>query len=323
MRKALVVGINYYSQIRGLYGCVNDAQSMNSILSRHGDGRINFDVNLMTAESEADEISKKKLKEAVKSLFVDDSEVALLYFAGHGHVEQTGGYLCSSDCTAGDDGLPLAEVMTYVNASPARNKVIFLDSCHSGVAGTPADEVKAVVAPGVSILTASTAEQYATETNGSGVFTSLLVHALSGAAANLVGDVTPGAVYAHIDQSLGPWEQRPIFKTNVKEFVSLRRATAPIALSSLQRLTEFFPLPGMPFHLDPSFEPELRGRPEGAPPPDPDNTAKFAVLQQYNRVNLLVPVGAPHMWHAAIESKDCKLTALGEHYRKLVERKRI
>jgi hypothetical protein len=109
----------------------------------------------------------------------------------------------------------------------------------------------------------------------------------------------------------------------VKEFVSLRRVTAPIPLESLLRLIEFFPRPGMKFHLDPSFEPELRGRPDGVPPPDPENTAKFAVLQQYNRVDLLVPVGAPHMWHAAMESKDCKLTALGEHYRRLVEKNRI
>jgi hypothetical protein len=79
----------------------------------------------------------------------------------------------------------------------------------------------------------------------------------------------------------------------------------------------------MRFHLDPSFEPEPLGKPAGAPPPDPENTAKFAVLQRYNRLNLLVPVDAPHMWHAAIESKDCKLTALGEHYRRLVEKKRI
>ena len=79
----------------------------------------------------------------------------------------------------------------------------------------------------------------------------------------------------------------------------------------------------MKFHLDPSFEPELRGRPDGAPPPNPENTAVFAVLQRYNRLNLLVPVGAPHMWHAAIESKECELTALGEHYRRLVEKNRI
>ena len=40
---------------------------------------------------------------------------------------------------------------------------------------------------------------------GAGVFTTLFVDALGGAAANLIGDVTPGSVYAHIDQSLGPW----------------------------------------------------------------------------------------------------------------------
>jgi len=323
MRKALIVGINYYTQIRGLYGCVNDAHAVKNALERNGDGTVNFAVNLVTAESDDDAISRGKLKDLVRELFSEDHEVALLYFAGHGYVEQTGGYLCSSDCSRGDDGLSLGEVLTLANASPAKNKVILLDSCHSGIAGTPAGHQAAEVAEGVTILTASTEQQYATEKDGSGVFTSLLVDALQGAAANLVGDITPGAVYAHIDQSLGPWEQRPVFKTNVKEFVSLRRVTAPIPLEWLHRLTEFFPRPGMRFHLDPSFEPELRGRPDGAPPPDPANTATFAVLQRYNRLNLLVPVDAPHMWHAAIESKDCKLTALGEHYRRLVEKKRI
>jgi len=323
MRKALIVGINYYSQIRGLYGCVNDARSVKSALERNGDGTVNFSVNLVTAESDADAISRSALKDLVRDLFAEDHEVALLYFAGHGHVEQTGGYLCSSECSRGDDGLSLGEVMTLANASPARNKLVFLDSCHSGIAGTPAGHQAAEVGEGVTILTASTEAQYATEKDGSGVFTSLLVDALKGAAANLVGDITPGAVYAHIDQSLGPWEQRPVFKTNVKEFVSLRRVTAPIPLEWLLRLTEFFPRPGMRFRLDPSFEPEMDGRPAGVAAPDPENTAKFAVLQRYNRVNLLVPVDAPHMWHAAIESKDCKLTPLGEHYRRLVEKNRI
>jgi hypothetical protein len=176
----------------------------------------------------------------------------------------------------------------------------------------------------MTILTASTDEQYASEQNGSGVFTTLLVDALSGAAGNLVGDVTPGSVYAHIDQSLGPWEQRPVFKTNVKTFVSLRKVQPPIALSDLQRITEFFPTKGFEFRLDPTFEPERPTVPDpGVPPPDPENTEKFAILQKYNRVNLVVPVDASHMWHAAMNSKACKLTVLGEHYRRLVERGRI
>ena len=127
----------------------------------------------------------------------------------------------------------------------------------------------------MTILTASTAEQYAMEVpgGGAGVFTNLFVDALSGAAANLVGDVTPGSVYAHIDQSLGPWAQRPVFKTNVKTFVSLRKATPPIPLADLQALATHFPDAGYDFKLDPAYEPERseeqRNDPN-IPPPDPE-----------------------------------------------------
>jgi len=150
-------------------------------------------------------------------------------------------------------------VLTLANKSAARNKVIVLDSCHSGIAGTPAGQQAAELTEGMTILTASTKDQYASEKNGSGVFTTLFVDAMNGAAGNLVGDVTPGSVYAHIDQSLGSWAERPVFKTNVKNFVSLRTVQPPIALADLLLLTEFFPAPGSQFPLDPSFEPELLG----------------------------------------------------------------
>lgn len=325
MRKALIVGIDYYSSVSHLHGCVNDAHSVKSALERHTDGSVNFSVKLLSGTGPSDTVTRSELKDAVKDLFAGDSETALFYFAGHGFIEITGGYLITSECKSGDDGLSLNDVLILANGSAAKNKVIILDSCHSGVAGTSANNRthSAELAEGITILTASTADQYATEQNGSGVFTSLLVDALSGAAANLVGEVTPGSVYAHIDQSLGPWEQRPVFKTNVKSFVSLRRVQPPIALSDLRRLSELFPSPGFEFPLDPTYEPELKGRDLGMPLPDPENTRTFAVLQKYNRLNLLVPVDAPHMWNAAMESRACRLTALGEHYRRLVEKNRI
>ena len=46
----------------------------------------------------------------------------------------------------------------------------------------------------------------------------------------------------------------------------------------------------------------------------------FRVLQNYVKVNLVRPVDAPHMWHAAIQKKSCELTVLGQHYWKLVEK---
>ncbi len=325
MRKALVVGIDYYDAAKPLYGCVNDAHAVKSVLERHADGSVNFDVKLMAGTGAGHTVSRLELKDSVKELFAGDPETALFYFAGHGFIEVTGGYLITTECKSGDDGLSLNDVLTYANKSAARNKIIILDSCHSGIAGTSATDktYSAEIAEGVTILTASTDEQYASEENGSGIFTSLLVDALSGSAANLLGEVTPGSVYAHIDRSLGPWEQRPVFKTNVKSFVSLRRVQPPLEVSDLRRISELFPYPGFEFPLDPTFEPEMKGRDQGMPPPDLDNTRTFAILQKFNRVNLLVPVGATHMWNAAMENKACRLTALGEHYRTLAEKKRI
>jgi hypothetical protein len=257
MKKALVVGINYYATGGHLYGCVNDAYAVSQVLARHMDGSLNFDVKQVTAVDTKSAMTRKQLKDDVIELFKDDSEVALFYFAGHGHVEDAGGYLITSDCTNGDDGLPLEEVMNFANASKAKNKILILDSCHSGIAGTLKSlGEKALLSEGMTILTASSKDQYAQEANGSGVFTALLVDALNGGAANLLGDITPGSIYAHIDQSLGAWEQRPIFKTNVKAFTSLRKVAPPIQLSDLKQITVLFKNPSYEFPLDPSFEPQ-------------------------------------------------------------------
>lgn len=324
MRKALIVGINFYEHGSALFGCVDDAHAVKATLERHADGSVNFDCLLLTGTGPTDRVPRSQLKDSIQELFATDAETALFYFAGHGHIETSGGYLLATDSARGDEGVALGEILAFANKSPARNKVIVLDSCHSGIAGAaPTEDKMAALSEGLTILTASTKDQYATEENGHGVFTTLLVDALSGAAANLTGDITPGSVYAHIDQSLGSWEQRPVFKTNVKSFVSLRKVSPPIALSDLQRLPEFFPTPGYQYPLDPTYEPELKGRDAGMPVPDPAHTAIFAILQKYNRLNLLLPVDAPHMWNAAMESKACRLTVLGEHYRRLVAKKRI
>jgi Caspase domain len=315
MRKALVVGIDYYEHVPPLFGCTNDARAVAHMRERNADANVNFDVRLLIGTAPVG-VRRREIRDSIRNLFASGSEVALLYFAGHGHIEETGGYILSSDSASGEEGIPLNEILVFANQSRAENRIIILDSCHSGTAGAAADTNQAELSEGITILTASGADQYATEHNGAGLFTTLLVDALGGAASNLVGQITPGAVYAHIDQSLGAWEQRPVFKTNVKRFVSLRQVAPPIDLVELRMLSDLFPAPGYEFKLEPSFEPE-------GPEPNPANMHTFRILQKYNRVNLLVPVGASHMYHAAMASKSCRLTALGEHYRRLCERRRI
>jgi hypothetical protein len=327
MRKALIVGIDHYPHLGDLTGCVNDAVAVKSVLERHADNTSNFQTpKMLLGTGAASPVHKAAFRSAVKELFDSDAEIALLYFAGHGHAEDAGGYLCASDSATGEDGLAMHELMTWASNSAAKNKVIILDSCYSGtVANNPtARGNSAELAEGMTILTASTSTQTAKENpaGGGGVFTNLLVDALEGGAMNLVGEITPGSVYAHIDQSLGTWGvQRPMFKTHVKSFVYLRKAEPPMALQDLQALARHFPTPDFQFPLDPAYEPERT--PEQAadpnvPQPNPAKNAVFKVLQNYVKVGLVRPVGAPHMWHAAMSSKACELTVLGRHYRNLV-----
>jgi len=110
MRKALVVGINHYMNGSCLYGCVDDAHSVKSVLERNSDGTVNFAVKLLSGTGPTDVVLRSDLKDHVRELFAGDSETALFYFAGHGHIEATGGYLLASDCKTGDDGVPLNEV---------------------------------------------------------------------------------------------------------------------------------------------------------------------------------------------------------------------
>src|SRR5919112_1286439 len=49
------------------------------------------------------------------------------------------------------------------------------------------------------------------------------------------------SVDAYVDQALGAWDQRPLFKSHVSRMLSLRNATPAIDVAILRRLPEWFP----------------------------------------------------------------------------------
>ena len=320
-RKALIVGINYYKNYTLLTGCVNDAEAMLEVLRINGDDKktLNFPApKLLTAENATSEVSVATLKKELEEHFLDDPDVALFYFAGHGHQGSADVDLLASD-SVGGSGLSVDWLIKLANKSNAKNSVLILDCCHAGaVAQSSLDADFSEIKRGTTILTATTAEAVAKETHGRGVFTTLLIHALEGAASDLLGHITPGSVYAHIDQSLGQKSQRPVFKTNITEFVSLREVTTQVTLEDLRSISTLFPREGYVYKLAPSYEPLRSGsEPPGFPAPIQEHVDKFRILQRFNRVNLVVPLGCQNMWDAAMETKACKLTQLGEHYRRL------
>jgi len=324
MKRALIVGINqYHPPLKPLKGCVNDAVAISSILETHGDGGPNFDIRLLT-----DVQTKVKLKEQIVELFSGDCDSQFFYFSGHGTVNNFGGYIVSPDAQRYDEGVPMDDILNAANESKAKDRIVILDCCQSGNFGSPATSGGRVCAinEGVSILTACKEDEFAGEINGHGIFTNLLLEALRGGAADLMGHITPGSIYAFIDQALGAWDQRPVFKTNITHFTSLREVPSRIPKELLRELASFFSAPQDMFPLDPSYEdtnaPSVDHK-VVLPYAKQENVAIFKKLQKLQSVGLVEPVDETFMYFAAMNSKACKLTALGYHYWRLAKEGRI
>ena len=319
MRRALCVGIDFY-QFGPLHGCVSDAQRLGAALRRHEDEAPNFDPRVMTAPNGGndDVVTRSKLRAAIDELLKHPADVALFSFSGHGTENDLGGYLVTQDAEKYDDGVAMADVITMANDSRAAEVVILLDCCHSGHLGNAPliDNTKALLREGVSILTASRGEQVSVEVAGGGLFTSLVVDALEGGAADILGNVTAPGVYAYLEAALGAWDQRPLFKSHVAKLVPLRKCHPAVDVSILRELPTLFPLPAEDFPLSPAFEALCDEKEEA-------KVAVFSKLQALNRVHLVVPVGTAHMYEAAMQSKTCRLTASGRYYWRLANGNRI
>lgn len=322
MRKALVVGIDNYKQCP-LHGCCNDAEAVSDILSSNEDGSPNFAVKPLKNVQ-----TKAALRHAIEECFSGNADIALFYYSGHGHIDSVGGYIVTPDFSEYDYGVSLQDVLTIANASQCKEKIIILDSCYSGFMGSvkTVGQNTAIINEGVTILTASRSSETSMEVNGHGVFTSLLIEALKGGAADITGHITPGGIYSYIDKALGPWDQRPVFKTNVTRFTSLRKVIPQVDISIIRRICSYFASEDTELPINPSFEPtnSLTVNHEVIKPyADPRNTKIFSDLQKLEGIGLVVPVGEEHMYFAAMNSKSCALTSLGKQYWRLVKQKLI
>lgn len=315
MRRALIVGIDNYNR-SPLGGCVSDATAMREVLRAHGTAAPNFDVRLLT--SPPTDITKPNLREAIEKLFATECDIAVLYYSGHGFLGSADGYIVTTDFKRYDEGIPMTEILALANRSPVKNKIVILDCCYSGNMGTPTIQQGGVaqLSEGLTVLTASRDSEVAMEQGGGGVFTQLVVGALQGGAADLRGHITPGSIYAYVDQALGAWDQRPTFKTNVTQFTSLREVSPQVPLETLRKLVDYFQSPREEHPLDPSYEDTTDGH-------DPENAKVFKNLQKMEGVGLVVPVGEEHMYYAAMNSTACKLTALGAHYWRLAKERKL
>jgi hypothetical protein len=308
MKRALLIGIDDYDHIDGLAGCVNDVNALAPLLSRNEDNLPNFSCDTRTSASHR--VDRRSMLEAIDRLLAPGADVALLYFAGHGAAAKNDVVLYTQDGDGSDPGVSLSSVLGKVQASAVREVLIILDCCFSGGAGgiPQLGGDAAALRSGVSILSASRSDQPAAETaEGRGIFSTYLCGALEGGAADVLGKVTIAGLYSYLSESFGPWDQRPTFKANVDRLHELRLCSPAVPLVELRRLPEFFEKQDAVKPLDSSYEPD-------AEPKHPEHEAIFAILQRCRAAKLVEPVGAEHMYFAAMQNGGCKLTPLGRLY---------
>ncbi len=333
--RAIVIGIDDYPENKSLNGCVADAVRIAEKLSKNGgSGDPNLEVKLITSDQH--DVSANALTSEIKRLFSKSAptETAILYFAGHGSIddETNKGFLETPDGTETNRGIDLKDIIELANKaySEIKSSIIILDCCHSGAIGqgsaySGVSRNVSTIGDGVTILTACRENEKATENDGKGTFTSILLDGLDGAASDVLGRITPAALYAYVDQSLGEFEQRPVYKANVQNFITIRTVEPKISKEILRKLPNYFPTPSHEFKLDPSYEKDRDKETEKLKniPVNLDNFAIFRELQKLCNQSLVIPTKHDHMWHSAVHSGGCKLTATGAHYRYLAEKGKI
>jgi hypothetical protein len=317
MRRALLIGIDGYDEFSDLGGCAADATRMSKVLQRDEEGNHrNYDCRLFTSSGK-ERLDSEFLSQKWNELFEDFKGDILFYYSGHGAQTKRGTQIATQDGNMVIPGLAMDELLFLVNDAPAHEVVLILDCCYAGAFGDPVLlKGNSSLREGVTILAASRPQGIAKEIQGHGVFTDLVVSALSGGAADVRGYVSAASVYGYVDQALGAWDQRPIYKSYASKVTPLRRCKPQVPDDILRLLPKLFKKLDALHCLDPSYEYTHKSA----------NKEKVEIFNQFKLLRdarLLCTVGGEDLYFAALKSKPVQLTLLGQFYWRLAKNDRF
>ena len=322
---ALMVGINRYESdsFEDLTCCEADAIAMEQLLARHqpmdagGEGLRNYSTRLLTSQ-DTQRITVESLRQNVDTLMkhaMGDGD-ALFYFSGHGVAGEDGGYLVTQDATPEHPGYPMKELLSAANRSGNTSVVIILDCCHSGAIGNITDGEgfnQVSIGPNVTVLAGSGATQSSAEDWEHSVFTALLLEGLDGGASDVRGEVSAAALYAYVEQSLGAWDQRPVYKSYARTLKPLRRCKPAVPDRVLAQLPTWFSQPDATFQLDPRYEYSHETADEAL-------VSIFDQFKLLRNAHLLTTEGDKDLYFTALDSGSVMLTPQGRLFWKRARR---
>jgi hypothetical protein len=208
--RALLIGNSTYPadahNLQTLKGPVKDIAVLNRALVDPNTGIFaDIDVTLLP------EATSTRAIRALSKFFgeADRDDVLLVYFSGHGKLDQRGRlHLCMQDTETTDllsTAVSSVRINEFADASRARNVVIVLDCCYAG-AFRGSDLGAAVAGPGRYVMTSCRSNELANDAtvdNGTSYFTQHLVDGLLNAADHDDdGYVRFSDIYAYVERQL-------------------------------------------------------------------------------------------------------------------------
>ena len=238
-RDALIVGINRYQALPALKAPARDAEAIANSLQTHGEFRVQRMPEVIKSDKPAigsrTAVTSQALEEALIRLFKPKGknipQTAVFYFSGHGIQREAGireGYLAASDTdpNKGNFGVSLFWLRRLLQESPVRQRIVWLDCCHSGELLNFL-EADPGARDGTDRLFMAASREYESAyeslDNPHSVFTKALVSGLNPYKVE-GGMVNSHAIMDWVSQQLKGEIQQPLFESSGSEII-LTRAT--------------------------------------------------------------------------------------------------
>jgi hypothetical protein len=328
-RRALVVGINNYSGLSPLGYAEHDAAAIARRLNYDDDEStaINFQVRTLLDNKEP--VTRARLRAAIHDLFADSTGLDLaFYFAGHGSISHTGGFLVTADGMRNDYGITMDELTNAAQCSQASSVLLMLDCCHAGAAGDVPGlngaSQRTLLRENMTIMAASLPMQEAAESAEGGLFTAALRDALDGAAADILGEITVASLYSAVEKRFSLWQQQPVAKSYMTRPIVLRKVKPRLSRQELRRVVEFFPTPGHRYQMQSDNDPERDTNGVARTHEDPDKVEIGRLFKRYRDAALInASIPGEDLYYVAQRSHTVELTLFGREYWRMVKERRV
>lgn len=325
-REAVLVGINNYvdASVAPLRYCVNDTRAMQALLERLGYIVHALHDGAHTADRKPTRANVAGMLDAVCDRLGPD-DMLLVQFSCHGMLVDDRCVLVMQDTWRNrltHDGLPLSQVRDAMMASKARQQVLLLDACHSGIdlAKAPLAETEAAaaafsrrvyeLAEGFALLSSSTAAQVSQEwqEKKQGLFTYFVIQGLNGRAARSDASwVTVDDIKQYVQRELLRWnEQNP--NRPVQQPTAQTEGTGDIILADLSSLSTTVSVMAVasspPLSLPPLSSPDMDASASQPGTSSPSAVAELAVVCGCNRDKQW------NSWQRLAQSRESRLFLL-------------